>query len=63
MECVLHISYKLDIGKHQARSEMDKVSVSLKEKKIQEQLKEQLGLVIGAPKSGGSGTSNDGNTG
>ena len=27
MECVVHISYKLDIGKHQARSEEDKVFV------------------------------------
>ena len=63
IECVLHISYKLDMGKHQARTEEDKVSVSLKKKKIQVQMKEQLGFVIDVPKSGGSGASNDGNTG
>ena len=61
MECVLRISYKLDIGKHQARSEKDKVSASLKKKKMQEQMKQQLGLVTDIPKSDGSGTSNDGN--
>ena len=63
MECVLHVSYKLGIRKHQARSVEDKVSVKLKKKTIQEQIKEQLGLVIEVPKSDGSGTSNDGNTG
>ena len=49
---VMRISYKLVICKHQAAEE-DKVSVSLKKKKIQEQ---QLGLVIDVPKSGWSGT-------
>ena len=63
MECVLHTSYKMGIRKHQAGSVEDKVSVKLKKKTIQEQIKEQLGLIIDVPKLGGSGTSNDGNTG
>ena len=40
LECVLHVSYKLGIRKHQARSAEDKVSIKLKKKTIQEQIKE-----------------------
>ena len=62
MECCLHISYKLEILKWQARGEEDKASVANRKKKIQNDLRDQLGLVVDVPKSGGSGTS-DGNTG
>lgn len=62
MECCLHISYKLKTETWQARTAEDKAEVKRKKSEVQQKLKERLGLVVDIPKSGGSGTSNDGNT-
>ena len=61
MECILHISYRLDFKKWQARGE-DKDALKMKKKIVQEELRRKTGLVVDVPRSGGSGTSNDGNT-
>ena len=61
MECCLHISYRMDIKKWQARKE-DKEVVKEKQRKVQKELRQALGINVDIPKSGGSGTSNDGNT-
>ena len=59
-ECCLHLSYKLNTQKWQARKG-DKLEVKERESVIQEAFKKELGLIVDVPKQG-SGTSNDGNT-
>ncbi|GBP64954.1 hypothetical protein EVAR_41370_1 [Eumeta japonica] len=44
------------------RSSDDKTLLAQKKQHVQQQFKQQLGLVVDKPRSGGSGTSNDGNT-
>ena len=61
MECCLHISYRMEIKKWQARKE-DKEVVKEKQRKVQKELRQALQINVYIPKSGGSGTSNDGNT-
>lgn len=61
-EYFIHVAYKLDVKKWQARSANDQMLVSAKKKYVQTQFRERLGLIVDKPKSGGSGTSNDGNT-
>lgn len=60
-EFLLHLSYKLEIKKWQARSTREKESVEKRKTAIQVAFKKQLGLNVDKPKQG-SGTSNDGNT-
>lgn len=60
-ECLLHVSYRLDFKKWQVRGE-NKPIFELRKKKIQEEFKSKMGLLVDYPRSGGSGTSNDGNT-
>ena len=62
MECCPYILYKLRTETWQARSDEDKAEVKRKKAEVQQKLKERLGLEVDIPKSGGSGTSNDGNT-
>lgn len=59
-ECVLHLSYRLEIKKWQIRK-TDKEKVDVRQKNIQEKFRRQMGLLVDVPKPG-SGTSNDGNT-
>lgn len=61
LECVLHISYKLDIKTWQARGAENKKKVAEKKKYIQQKFKEELGLLIDMPKQQ-TGNTNDGNT-
>ncbi|XP_065675290.1 uncharacterized protein LOC136091543 [Hydra vulgaris] len=61
-EMVLHIGYKLETQKWQSRAIEDKENVMQVKKRIQTEFMNQMGLVVDFPKSGGSGTSNDGNT-
>lgn len=61
LECVLHISYKIEIKKWQARSESDKASQNNRKKEIINALKSEMNLLIDIPKPG-EGSSNDGNT-
>jgi hypothetical protein len=60
-ECCLHISYRLEIRKWQARSAEEKNNVSTRKKNIQLGFRHQLGLIVDQPKPG-FGSSNDGNT-
>lgn len=60
-ECCLHVSYKLETKKWQARVAEDKESVKLRKKNIQTGFRIQLGLIIDQPKQG-FGSTNDGNT-
>jgi len=61
-ELVLHIAYRNDIKKWQARSQEEKMSVASKKKYLQQELYQHMCLVVDFPKSGGAGNSNDGNT-
>lgn len=60
-ECFLHLGYKLDIKKWQARSVEEKESVSSAKKAIQAGFQKQLGLLVDRPKPG-YGNTNDGNS-
>lgn len=61
-ECVLHISYRLDIKAWQVRSNEQKAVFVKRKKVIQQILWENMGLIVDKPKIGGYGTTNDGNT-
>lgn len=60
-ECLLHISYKLDIKKWEARSKEEKTSVKLRSEEIKRKFKIDMGLIVDKPKPG-FGFTNDGNT-
>jgi len=59
MECMLHISYRLDFQKWTVKDKEDKELLETK-KLIQSELDKELGLIVDVPKQG-SGTFNDGN--
>ena len=61
MECMLHISYKIDIQSWQARGEQKDI-VQAQKRRVQGEIKEALGIIVDMPRQGGSGTTNDGNT-
>ncbi|XP_053951971.1 uncharacterized protein LOC128859204 [Anastrepha ludens] len=61
-EYFLHISYKLDVKLWQVRSGELKSIVLKKKHQIQAEFREKMGLLVDAPKDGGRGNSNDGNT-
>ena len=60
-EYILHIGYKMEIQKWQARSKEEKDSLSTRKKYIQTQFSEKLSLTVDQPKVG-HGSTNDGNT-
>lgn len=60
LETCLHIAYKLPIKKWRLSPEEKKISAERK-KEIQEQFKDQMGLLVDVPKAG-FGNTNDGNT-
>lgn len=60
-ENLLHLSYKLSIKKWQARDNKDKQIVSENKKRIQNEFKCKMGLIVDVPKPT-YGNSNDGNT-
>ena len=57
-ELILHVGYKKETGKWQARAVADKLAVEQVKCRIQTDFMNQLGLVVDFPKSGGSGKSN-----
>ena len=61
-EYILHLGYKRDIVKHQARTPEEKLSVAHNKRVIQESFRKELHLLVDVPKQG-FGNSNDGNTG
>ena len=60
-ECFLHVGYKLDIRKWQARTNEEKNAVKERKHGIQAKFKKMLHLNVDRPKAG-FGSSNDGNT-
>jgi len=60
-ECILHIAYRLPLKKWQVRGEKNKELFVNNKKRIQEEFKSRLGLIIDKTKPG-YGTTNDGNT-
>lgn len=62
MEYFLHLGYKLGTKKWQSRSIEDKENVKMQKETIQKGFKLRLELIVDAPKVGGFGTNNDGNT-
>lgn len=61
MECLLHISYRLDFKKWAARGKDLQEKMATRKKIVQDKFKEELNLLIDVVKQG-SGTTNDGNT-
>lgn len=59
-ECMLHIGYKLKLGKWQARGD-EKQVIAERKKTIQAAFRQELGLIVDQQKPG-FGSSNDGNT-
>ena len=60
-EFILHLSYKMENQKFQARTEKEKLSVNLRKNLIKSKFREKLSLIVDQPKVG-FGNSNDGNT-
>ena len=60
-EYLLHLGYKLDIKRFQARTPEEKASVQRKKVEIQRRFREELSLIVDAVKQG-FGTTNTGNT-
>jgi hypothetical protein len=61
MECLLKVSYKAEVKKWTSRSAADKDKAKAKNNLIQSRFRSEVGLVIDMPRSGGSGSSNNGN--
>ena len=49
-EYILHLGYKLDNKKHQARTPEEKLSVQMRKETMQRRFKEDMGLVVDVPK-------------
>lgn len=60
-ECLLHISYRLDIQKWQVRGDIDKASVKQRSESIKKDFKNRMYLNVDKPKPN-YGNTNDGNT-
>lgn len=60
-ECILHISYRLEIKSWQARGAENKNKVAEKKKEVQEKFRSELGLLVDMPKQQ-TGNTNDGNS-
>lgn len=61
MECILHIAYRLPFRRWSARTKEEKDLLKNTKKRIQNELKEKLGIIVDVPRQG-VGSSNDGNT-
>lgn len=60
-ECLLHISYRLEIKQWQVRGEQNEEKMALKKKNVIDQFRRRMGLLVDMPKQG-FGNTNDGNT-
>ena len=61
-ECVIHIGYKIHVERGIVRSSEDKAKVSERKKYVQSEFRTKMSLYVDEPRSGGQGSSNDGNT-
>lgn len=60
-ECLLHISYKLNLKSWQAKGSESKAEIEKQKSEIQRKFKIEMGLIVDRPKPG-FGSTNDGNT-
>lgn len=60
-ECLLHISYRINVKKWQIKDTADKAEVKKQKEIIQSRFRQELGLIVDMPKPG-FGSTNDGNT-
>lgn len=60
-ECLLHISYRLQLKTWQVRGEENKIIFENTKKRIQTDFRSKMGLIVDKPKPG-YGSTNDGNT-
>lgn len=60
LECILHISYRLEIKQWQVREE-NKKKFQLRKREVQDRLRNEMGSLVDIPKPG-FGSTNDGNT-
>lgn len=61
MEYILHVSYRLDFCKSAAVTELEKQLMGAAKKRICEDFRKKMGLIVDKPKHG-HGSSNNGNT-
>lgn len=61
-ECILHISYRIDIKTWQVRGTTEKELFKKRKLQIQNRFWKEMGLHVDKPKCNGPGTTNDGNT-
>ena len=61
-EYIIHLSYRLDFKKWQARGDALQTQLQERKTRIQMQLKKEMSLVVDKPKQNGIGSSNNGNT-
>jgi hypothetical protein len=63
-ECILHISYRLKIRKWRIYKKdiIEYKQFCERKLKIQNRFRKKMGLLVDIPKTGGSGSTNDGNT-
>lgn len=61
MECILHISYRLNFCKWAAKEPEDQMAMKKAKKNIQKEFRKQMALYVDIPKQG-SGSTNNGNT-
>ena len=63
-EFILHIAYRLDLPVKcwRVTSTVDKARVARTKKRIQSDLRKQIGVIVDKPLPGGRGTTTDGNT-
>ena len=60
-ECILHLSYKIPIEVWRADYPHHKEAIKQRKAEAKQRFRELMGLVVDQSKSGGSGSSNDGN--
>ena len=61
-ECLVHIGYRKDIKKWQIRKTAEKEALQKRSAEVKQNFWERMHLHVDQPRSGGKGSSNDGNT-
>jgi len=61
-EFFLHVSYRLDLKSWRVNTTEGKQVLSTRKSPMQNDFRIRMGIIVDTPRSGGSGTSNDGNT-
>ncbi len=61
LEFLLHLAYRLNVGKWQVKGEKNRETYNKTKYRIHEDLKNKIGVNVDQPRAGGAGTSNTGN--